>query len=382
MLRNIKYRFSVIFSLCCSAIVFNLNGAEPFSPQSFLPSDPEALINLKVYSTSSEISVDQLKKWDDKMLELLAKYTPPSGGAARIQAYLYNAQKIFATLSYNLSGKYAGSLDPISIHVLELFFPEYKPGPVARKSDLYSQELSKLIATQVDARFNTEQEQLKSFPEKTGKTYWEGKQPYVGIVFPSLKPWYLISCDQFRCPQPPEFTDSYWQLQLQAVKKAMKDATPKQKEAVYYWASVNKPTDGEWIWIANEYMDKQQLPLKKRLLVRAVLASTIEDSLIAVFDSKYTYWVKRPNMLDKDLKTLVQTPNHPSYPSGHSTIGAAAADVLAHFFPNNKAEWQSKADEAGHSRIWAGLHFPVDHEIGVKLGHKVAWNALNSTPLY
>lgn len=379
MFRKQQYTLLLVIGLFCSTA---LSAADQVTYQSFMPADKSALENLRVYAPGGEITIAQLKRWDEKADELSAQYKLPPGTSTRLQSYLYNAQLAFAKASKNINGNFAGSLDPISIHVLTLFFPQYTPGPDTTRSDRYSKELTKLIAEQVDERFRKEQEHLKPYAEKAGKQYWTGTPPYAGIQIPSLKTWCLERCDQFRCPEPAPLTEAYWQLQLDAVKKAMRDATPKQKEAILYWAGINKSTDGDWIWIANEYMENRHLPLEKRLLVRSLLSSTMHDATIAVFDSKYTYWVKRPNMLDSNLKTVIETPNHPSYPSGHSTISAAAADVLVHFFPENKVEWERKAEEAGHSRIWAGLHYPIDHEAGAMLGHKVAWQALNTAPAY
>ena len=42
----------------------------------------------------------------------------------------------------------------------------------------------------------------------------------------------------------------------------------------------------------------------------------------------------RPAEFDQLLRTRVPTPNSPSYPSEHAAVAAAAAGVLAYFFPN------------------------------------------------
>jgi membrane-associated phospholipid phosphatase len=68
----------------------------------------------------------------------------------------------------------------------------------------------------------------------------------------------------------------------------------------------------------------------------------------------------------------VETPKHPSFPSGHSTVAASAATVLSYYFPSDSRKWQKLANEAGQSRIWGGLHFPYDHYAGTELGKKVA----------
>ena len=108
-----------------------------------------------------------------------------------------------------------------------------------------------------------------------------------------------------------------------------------------------------------------------------MLAMGIADSVIVVFNSKYTYWIKRPFMLDPTILTVMPTPNHPSYPAGHSTISAAAAGILKYYLPENSAYWSNRANEASLGRVWGGIHFPIDAEQGFILGNRVAEAVIN-----
>jgi PAP2 superfamily len=65
------------------------------------------------------------------------------------------------------------------------------------------------------------------------------------------------------------------------------------------------------------------------------------------------------------------TPRHPSFPSGHSTTYAAAAEVVAFFLPDVRGELDLLADNAGIARLWAGVHHRSDHRYGAKLGRCV-----------
>ncbi|HYO12211.1 MAG TPA: vanadium-dependent haloperoxidase [Thermoanaerobaculia bacterium] len=66
------------------------------------------------------------------------------------------------------------------------------------------------------------------------------------------------------------------------------------------------------------------------------------------------------------------TPRHPSYPSGHSTYGAAASELLSWFFPDYREEFNRLADNTGMARLWAGIHYRSDHIQGGRLGRCVA----------
>jgi membrane-associated phospholipid phosphatase len=65
------------------------------------------------------------------------------------------------------------------------------------------------------------------------------------------------------------------------------------------------------------------------------------------------------------------TPPFPSYTSGHSTISAAAATVLGDLFPADAAAVAERAAEAKNSRLWAGIHFPIDNDMGATGGGQV-----------
>jgi membrane-associated phospholipid phosphatase len=75
--------------------------------------------------------------------------------------------------------------------------------------------------------------------------------------------------------------------------------------------------------------------------------------------------------MDPTLTTVFSTPPFPSYPSGHSTISTAAAEVMAELFPERKAEYHRLAVEASNSRVWAGVHYRFDIEQGDSLGARV-----------
>ena len=80
---------------------------------------------------------------------------------------------------------------------------------------------------------------------------------------------------------------------------------------------------------------------------------------------------------DPLIKVVFTTPNHPSYPSGHSCVSAAAASVLTAFFPEKKAELDQGVADAGMSRVFAGIHYPFDISAGQTLGRSAAAWALD-----
>jgi membrane-associated phospholipid phosphatase len=102
------------------------------------------------------------------------------------------------------------------------------------------------------------------------------------------------------------------------------------------------------------------------------------DALIGCWDAKLTYWFIRPWKADAGITTLaaVGEPNHPSYPSGHSCVSSAGAEVLSTFFPDRRADLSAMVTQAGLSRMYAGIHYRFDIEAGQTLGRSVALLAL------
>lgn len=297
-----------------------------------------------------------LSQWEQTVNELTEKSPLFDRGADRLNAYLFYAQKIAFERNENI--------DLISLNIIQLFYPQYAHGITnyGGLNPLYK-------------RFQEEKAKIHPIVllEKGGG--WVGKIPYHGLEIPSWKPWKLKSVNQFRLNAPP-VDEGFWKDQLLQVKQEMHQATKQEKERILFWAAMPTPKEGNWIIIADKYMRDSNIPLETQLKVRDALGRVIVDATIAAFDSKYIYLIKRPDMIDPELKTYIPTPNHPSFPSAHSTVSSAVVEVLNHYFPENQPEWERLLEEAGMSRIWAGIHFPIDHKEGKALGKKVGQNFL------
>ena len=72
-----------------------------------------------------------------------------------------------------------------------------------------------------------------------------------------------------------------------------------------------------------------------------------------------------------DFATVIPNPRSPSYPSEHAATAAAAAAVLSYLMPDDAALFAARAEEAAHSRLFAGTEFPSDVSAGLELGRKV-----------
>jgi membrane-associated phospholipid phosphatase len=100
------------------------------------------------------------------------------------------------------------------------------------------------------------------------------------------------------------------------------------------------------------------------------------DSQIACWDTKFAYWTLRPSQADPGITLPIGLPNHPSYPSGHSCLTGSMMAVLSDAFPKERARLEAMVVEAGLSRVYGGIHYRFDIEVGAEMGRAAAALAL------
>ena len=116
--------------------------------------------------------------------------------------------------------------------------------------------------------------------------------------------------------------------------------TASQTEIAHYWSDAigTYAPAGHWNAIAGMLLAPMKSGLDAEAEVFAELNVAMADAGIAIADAKYTFWFWRPITViragaagapaDPTWSPLLETPNHPSYISGHSGFSGAAAVVL------------------------------------------------------
>ena len=106
------------------------------------------------------------------------------------------------------------------------------------------------------------------------------------------------------------------------------------------------------------------------VVVFTVLAVAVSDW--ASYGLKAVLDIERPSMRYAEPKPLVTAPHDGSFPSGHAATSFAAATVLSFARPRWAPAFYLLALAIGFSRVYVGVHYPLDVAGGALLGVAVA----------
>lgn len=195
--------------------------------------------------------------------------------------------------------------------------------------------------------------------------------PFYGRVRPFL--FDSLTTIAIRPPAPPSTSSEKFKAELEEVKYYSKNATRDRIAIVHNWADgVGTSTPpGHWNLIAAEDFVPLRFSEVRWARNLALLNMAVMDAGITCWDTKYFYYNPRPTQMDREIKTTTGIPNFPAYISGHSTFSAAAATVLGYIVPAKANAYDAMAVEASNSRLYGGIHYRSDCEVGLAQGKKV-----------
>jgi hypothetical protein len=324
-------------------------------------------------------------------------YTPPaidpvaSRDAAAVSAAYRVLIAVFPSQGAFLDGAFSGSLAGI-------------PGGASKNRGIAIGEAaaSAMLANRSGDGF----EAPVSFTPLSGPGEW---QPTPPANLPALTPWMaqvrpfaLVSPEQFRADGPPSLDSAQWAEDYYEVKvygaALGSRRTPAQTELGRFWTE-NPAAQYTRMW--RDLATLRGLSVSESARFFAMLSFAWADSLVACFESKYYYRFWRPVTAiragDSDgnddttadpIWTPVQvTPNHPEYPAGHCASAGAISMVIEKFFGTKKVVIPLSSAVTGTSyllkstddlekelieaRIMGGMHYRTSGRHGVVQGRKV-----------
>ena len=171
--------------------------------------------------------------------------------------------------------------------------------------------------------------------------------------------------------------------------------TAEQSATALFWSP-----SASALWSANIRSVASSMDFLTAARFEAIGIAAVTNSLIAVWDAKFTYMFWRPvtaiqaGDTDSNKKTdpdsawtpFIVTPSHPEYPAAHTTVGAGALGFYTAWFKTHRFPlaftgnagavryYTSVAEihaEEGNARVWGGMHWRNSTEAGTALGRRV-----------
>lgn len=212
-----------------------------------------------------------------------------------------------------------------------------------------------------------------------GETPWYSlespKRPPMLPLFGKVSPFLFSTTTAVALrPGPPPSTGSEQMKQeTEEIYNFVKNPSRDHYRIVQFWAdgAGTATPPGHWDAIAAEDFIKKGYSEIRWARNMALLNMALMDASIVCWDTKYFYFNPRPSQMNPLIKTLTGTPNFPAYISGHSTFSGAASVILSHIIPERAADYQAMAQEASLSRMYGGIHFRSDCEVGLTVGKKI-----------
>jgi hypothetical protein len=188
---------------------------------------------------------------------------------------------------------------------------------------------------------------------------------------------------------------------VEQVYDASQTLTPEQIAMAFFWRDqpgVSSP--GHWESILKQVLQRENPGLDKAAMAYVLCGITLNDADISCWQTKYHYNLVRPITYIRTVlghpiwSALFNTPAHPEYPSAHAVLSSATADAMTELFgdnytltdhtydylgfaPRSYASFRAIGEDAGNSRLFAGIHYQPSCDTGFVQGRRVAQNIIS-----
>ena len=115
----------------------------------------------------------------------------------------------------------------------------------------------------------------------------------------------------------------------------------------------------------------------KITLIVLIFAAGISDAICAQIIKPWVGRIRPSHEFVEYINLLVSKGGKWSFPSNHAANSFAFATVLSYFYDKNKTMIFSIASVIAFSRVYVGVHYPLDIIFGSLLGYTVSWIILS-----
>lgn len=242
------------------------------------------------------------------------------------------------------------------------------------------------------------------FLPHVGPGEYQFTAPFNFAVFPGwgqVTPFAIV-LKEHELDGPLALSSAHYARDFQIVKEIGRDnsqtRTGEQSEIAQFWYE-DSPLS--WNRITDTVIRQKSLDSWQAARTLALVNFAIADAYIAGFAAKYEFRFWRPvtaiqnaasdgnenTEADTAWQPFLVTPPVPDYPSTHTLVGAAAAEILIGVF-GDRIRYETTsltlpgvsrsfhgfsdaAEENGNSRIFAGIHFPHAVRDGHRQGRSI-----------
>ena len=201
---------------------------------------------------------------------------------------------------------------------------------------------------------------------------------------------------------PPTFSTtpgSAFYNMVKQVYDASLTLTTDQKAMTDYFKDVPGYTPGgTYVALMSQALDNTKPTLDMAALTYVKVGLAEHDAGIILFTDKYQFNLIRPvtyirAYIDPAWSTYTPTPNHPEFPSGHSTTGGAVLTMMSNIFgedfhitlhtydylnypSRSYTSFTQMLKEISDSRLYGGIHYRATLDKSEAQGKKIAANIL------
>ncbi|HLX90808.1 MAG TPA: vanadium-dependent haloperoxidase [Puia sp.] len=220
--------------------------------------------------------------------------------------------------------------------------------------------------------------------------YWGNNRPIVAGSIDNTQPGPPIPYSED--PQSP-----FYQMVKQVYDVSL-TLTPDQTAWALFWRDIPGVTiGGHWVSILQQVLKQTNSHLDKAAFAYALTGVCLNDASISCWQTKYKYNQVRPITYIRAVmgystwNSLLTTPAHPEYSSAHAVVSSAISEGFAEVFgdigsftdhtydyegfaPRTFSSFRAIGEDAGNSRLYAGIHYQPSIDTGLIQGRKVAAN--------